>query len=345
MSGGVDSAVAAYLLKEEGFDVIGVMLRTWISGDGKESRCCEIDDARAAAVAIGIPFHVINCTDDFSSKVAEPFIRAYVNGLTPNPCIVCNRSLKWEKMLYMANVLSADLIATGHYAFTVRLDNGRYTLRRASHTGKDQTYMLYALTQEQLSRTVMPLGGYSKDEVRDIAKKAGLPLADKPDSQEICFVPDDDYAAFIEGSYSGPLPGEGDFKDEAGNVLGRHKGIIHYTVGQRKGLGLSLGQPMYVKRIDPVKNEVILSEDEALYSKNVVCRDVNLMSLPSSDKTEEIRCLAKIRYRHEPQPATARIKGDRLELEFDDPVRAVTPGQSAVMYDDSGCVIGGGVIV
>ena len=345
MSGGVDSAVAAYLLKQGGYDVTGVMLRTWVSDSGEESRCCEIDDARAAAGAIGIPFHVVNCTDDFARNVTAPFIRSYINGLTPNPCIVCNRCLKWEKMLYMANVLAADRIATGHYASVVKLDNGRYTLRRAKHARKDQTYMLYALSQEQLSKTVMPLGEYSKEEVRDIAHKTGIPVADKADSQEICFVPDDDYAAFIRNTYDGDLPGEGNFTDEAGNVLGRHKGIINYTVGQRKGLGISLGHPMYVKRIDPVKNEVILAEDEALYSSRVVCKDVNYMGIPSPSGDEEFRCLAKIRYRHEAQPATAIVCGDVLRLEFDEPVRAATPGQSAVLYDDKECVIGGGVIV
>ncbi len=344
MSGGVDSAVAAYLLKQDGYDVVGVMLRTWVSDNGEESRCCEIDDARAAADAIGIPFHVINCTDDFREKVTEPFVRSYIGGRTPNPCIVCNRCLKWEKMLYMANVLKADMIATGHYAHIVKLDNGRYTLKKADHADKDQTYMLYALSQEQLERTMMPLGTYSKDEVRKIAKSAGIPVADKPDSQEICFVPDDDYAGFIERSYDGPLPGEGDLTDEDGNVLGRHKGIIHYTVGQRKGLGIAFGHPMYVKRIDSENNRVILAGNEELYSNVVECSDINLMSIPSIGEGEQIRCKAKIRYRHEAQSATACIKNDRLVITFDEPQRAAAPGQSAVMYD-AGVVIGGGVII
>ena len=198
MSGGVDSAVAALLLKEAGYDVIGVTLRTWVSSDGGEGRCCEIDDARSAARTIGIPYHVFNCVSDFETKVIKPFTEDYLNGLTPNPCVICNREIKWERLLYHADVLGADYVATGHYAYVARLDNGRYTVRKALHGEKDQTYMLYRLTQEQLARTLMPLGDYSKQEVRDIAERAGLTVASKPDSQEICCVTDGDYADFLE---------------------------------------------------------------------------------------------------------------------------------------------------
>ncbi len=344
MSGGVDSAVAAYLLKEEGYDVTGVTLRTWESADGQEGRCCEIDDAAAAARKIGIPYHAFNCMSVFDEKVIKPFVRSYIEGTTPNPCIVCNRYVKWEQMLYHADVMGCDAISTGHYAGIVRLDNGRYTVRRARHAQKDQTYMLYALTQEQLSRTLMPLGDLTKDEVRSIAAGIGLPVADKPDSQEICFVPDDDYAQFICSRHTGYLPPEGDFVDEDGNVLGRHKGIIRYTVGQRKGLGIALGRPAFVKRIDPVKNEVVLADDADLYTRCVTCTDVNLMGISHIDEDEGIRCKAKIRYHHEAADAVAKLSGDKLTLTFDEPVRAPAPGQSAVMYDNVGNILGGGVI-
>ncbi|MBR5407303.1 MAG: tRNA 2-thiouridine(34) synthase MnmA [Lachnospiraceae bacterium] len=345
MSGGVDSAVAAYLLKKEGYDVTGVILRTWESDTGEESRCCEIEDASGIARMIGIPFYPINCLSVFKERVTDPFIEDYVKGLTPNPCIECNRYVKWEKLLYMAESLKAGYIATGHYASVVKLENGRYTLRRAEHYGKDQTYMLYKLSQEQLSRTLMPLGKLSKDEVRKIAKEASIPVADKPDSQEICFVPDDDYAGYIKDNYSGKLPGEGDFVSEDGKVLGRHKGIINYTIGQRKGLGLPLGYPAYVKKIDIERNEVVIAEDKDLYSDTIFARDVNFLSIAGIEPGKAVRCRAKIRYRHDPAAATAEMTGeDELKITFDEPVRAAAPGQSAVMYDDEDNVIGGGII-
>ena len=240
MSGGVDSAVAALLLKEAGYEVIGVTLRTWESDDGSESRCCEIDDARDTARQLGIAYHVFNCLSDFRRHVVSPFVDAYLHGLTPNPCVNCNRFVKWERMMFYANILGADSIATGHYASVVRLGNGRYTLQKADYAQKDQTYMLWRLTQEQLSRTLMPLGRLTKQEVRSIAEQAGLPVADKPDSQEICFVPDGSYADFIAAQAEHYKPDEGNFVDEQGKFLGRHKGVIHYTVGQRKGLGIAL---------------------------------------------------------------------------------------------------------
>lgn len=344
LSGGVDSAVAACILKQKGYDVIGLTLRTWESDAGKMSRCCDIDDARAVAAKLGIPYHVVNCAYDFKEKVIAPFVNDYISGITPNPCVVCNRVLKWERMMYMAKVLSADLVATGHYANVVKLDNGRYTLKQAD-ASKDQTYMLYALSQEQLLHTLMPLGGMTKDEVRAVAKDAGIPVAEKADSQEICFVADDDYAAYIAENHEGELPGEGDFVDESGRVLGRHKGIINYTVGQRKGLGIAMGHPVFVKKIDAAKNEVILSDDEALYTDTVRCRNVNFMSICGIKEGERIRCLARIRYHHLPQEAEALMEGDTLVIRFASPVRAAAPGQSAVMYDETGCIIGGGVIM
>lgn len=346
LSGGVDSAVAAYLLKEEGYDVTGATLRTWKDEYGAFSRCCEIDDAKQIAANIGIPYHVADCSGDFSLLVTKPFMESYVSGLTPNPCVVCNRVLKWAKMLEVAKKFGADYVATGHYASVVKLDNGRYTVRMAENAAKDQTYMLYNLTQQQLACTLMPLGDMSKDEVRSIAASANIPVADKPDSQEICFVPDDDYAGYINENYNGYIPGEGDFVDEDGNVLGRHNGIIHYTVGQRKGLGLPLGYPIYVKRIDAIRNEVILAKDEALYSNTVMCRDINYMGIERLCKGDAVRCRAKIRYRHAPADTVAELIEDgTVRLTFDEPVRAAAPGQAAVMYDDNGCVMAGGTII
>lgn len=346
MSGGVDSAVCAYLLKQQGYDVIGVTLRTWESVDGNESRCCEIDDARSIAFKIGIPFHTHNCIKEFEDIVAKPFAEDYINGLTPNPCIECNRRVKWDKMLYVADIMQCDYVATGHYANIVKLDNGRYTVKKALHANKDQTYMLYRLTQEQLERTLMPLGGLSKEEVRAIAREAKIPVAQKPDSQEICFVTSGTYADYIEKKCPHRLRGEGNFVDEDGNILGRHKGIIHYTVGQRKGLGIAFGHPMFVKEINPWSNEVVLSEEDALFSREVYCNTLNFLSIDGIKDGERIRCKAKIRYRHEGESAfISMYDKDTVKIEFDNPVRAATSGQSAVFYDDNDCVIGGGRII
>ena len=345
LSGGVDSAVAAYLLKQEGYDVVGVTLRTWVGADGEEGRCCEIDDARETARVIGIPYHVFNCVHDFDEKVIKPFVSDYIHGLTPNPCVICNREIKWERLLHYAQVLEADFVATGHYASVVRLDNGRYTVRKALHAEKDQTYMLYRLTQEQLAKTLMPLGEYSKQEVRDIAGKAGIKVASKPDSQEICFVTGGDYADFIAGRAEAELPGEGNFVDEAGNLLGRHKGIIHYTVGQRKGLGIALGRPAYIKRICADTNEIVLGYADETGCAAITCRDLNFTAIPGLREGEKLRCLVKVRYRHPGQHALLEKTGeDRLAVTFEEPVKSAAPGQSAVFYDDGGCLLGGGII-
>ena len=344
MSGGVDSAVAAYLLQQEGHEVIGMTLRTWESSDGKENRCCEIDDARQVARKLGIPYHVQNCLSDFTKEVTEPFVRDYRCGLTPNPCVICNRNVKWERMLQMAKILQADRVATGHYATLLKLENGRYTVKKSACTGKDQTYMLYRLTQEQLQATLMPLGNLQKDEVRRIADEAKLPVAAKKDSQEICFVPDGSYADYII-EHTGMIPQEGPFVDEEGNVLGTHKGIIFYTVGQRKGLGLALGYPAYVKRIRVKKNEVVIAKEESLYSTVIFCRDMNYLSICGLNRGESLSCKVKIRYHHEAQDAYVEgIAQDKVRIEFQDPVRAAAPGQSAVLYDENDCVIGGGII-
>ena len=286
-----------------------------------------------------------NCVADFNEKVIKKFIDDYIAGMTPNPCVECNRYIKWDKMLGLADMMQAQYVATGHYAHVMKLDNGRYTVKTADHAEKDQTYMLYRLTQEQLSRTIMPLGGLSKDEVRALAVKAGLLVAQKPDSQEICFVTDGKYSEYIEDNSEKEIPGEGNFVDEDGNILGKHKGIIHYTIGQRKGLGIAMGHPVFVKEINAERNEVVLSHEDALFKNEVICNRLNFLSIDGIKPGKEIRAKAKIRYHHKPQAATlSMIDEDRLRIVFDEPVRAVTPGQSAVFYDDNDCVVGGGVI-
>lgn len=345
MSGGVDSAVAAYLLKQAGHDVAGVTLRTWQSSSGEESRCCEIDDARETARIIGIPYYVFNCTDAFEKNIIKPFIDNYIHGMTPNPCVICNREIKWERLLYYSKVLGAEFVATGHYASIIKLDNGRYTVGKAIHEEKDQAYMLYRLTQDQLKKTLMPLGALSKQEVRDIANKAGIQVASKPDSQEICFVTDGDYADFISRNSDAVIPGEGCFVDESGKILGKHKGIIHYTVGQRKGLGIALGYPAYIKKINADTNEIVLGTTEETGCKAIICNDLNFMSIAGLKENERINCPVKIRYRHQGQSAVLVKDGDdRIRVEFDKPVRSAAPGQSAVFYDKRGYLIGGGII-
>ncbi len=346
MSGGVDSAVTAYLLKLAGHDVVGVTLKTWISNGGEDSRCCEIDDAKVVAEKLEIPFCVENVVADFCKNVTKPFIDDYLKGMTPNPCVICNRDVKWKHMLNLADNMQADFIATGHYAKIIELANGRFTVKKADFAAKDQTYMLYKLSQEQLKRTLMPLGKLSKDEVRKIAESAKLPVASKPDSEDICFVTDGKYTDFIEENAENYEPKPGNFVDEEGNVLGPNKGIIYYTVGQRKGLGIALGHPAYVKKICPDTNEVVLTDNEALFSNELICTDVNFMSIEGLKPGEELEVRAKIRYHHEPQSAVIKMQEDgNVRVTFHDKVRAITPGQSTVFYDEDDCVVGGGIIV
>ena len=350
MSGGVDSSVAALLLKREGYDVIGVMMQIWQEEENTQTRpdaCCSTsaaEDARHVADVIGIPFYVMNFQTIFRENVIDYFVREYCCGRTPNPCIACNRYVKWESLLEKSMALGADYIATGHYAEVVKLPNGRMTLKVAAgdeSTSKDQTYALFNLTQSQLSRTIMPLGRYTKNEVRQIAEEAGLPVAKKPDSEEICFVPDHDYASFIE-RYTGTEAEPGNFIDEKGNILGKHRGIIRYTVGQRKHLGISLGRPAFVKEIIPETREVVLSDNEALMKRIVRVHDINLSAVESVK--EKMRVSAKIRYNHKAASAIIEQTGeDEITCIFDEPQRAVTPGQAAVFYRD-GHVIGGGII-
>lgn len=350
MSGGVDSSVAAYLLKKQGYDVIGVTMQIWQDDAAYEEEnggCCGLsaaEDAARVADILGIPHYVMNFRDIFRRDVIDYFIREYRSGRTPNPCIACNRFVKWESLLGKSLALGADYIATGHYAEVAQLENGRWTLHVSAgdeNTSKDQTYALYNLTQYQLSHTLMPLGRYTKQEVRTIAREAGLPVASKPDSEEICFVPDNDYAGFIERDTGIPsIPGN--FVDEEGRTIGRHRGIIHYTVGQRKGLGISLGKRMFVKEIRPLTNEVVLSDNEALFRKSLTVHDINLTACDKIDR--KMRVMAKIRYNHKAAPAIIeQTDEDEITCIFDEPQRAVTPGQAAVFYQD-GYLIGGGTI-
>jgi len=343
MSGGVDSAVAALLLKQEGYEVTGVTLRTWEEGG---SRCCEIDKARETARILEIPYHVINCASEFKRKVEKPFAESYRKGLTPNPCVLCNREIKWEWMLYAAQVFRAEGIATGHYASLVHLDNGRYTIRQAKDPDKDQSYMLYRLTQEQLAKTCFPLGELTKEEVRGLADHAGLPSAAGKDSQEICFVTQGRYTDFIQCRYPDSAVTKGNFIDSEGRIIGQHRGIVHYTVGQRKGLGLALGCPVYVKRICPESNEVVIAKEEDLYSDGIICGDVQFMSLADIKEGEKIRATVKVRYHHPGAEAVIEKYGAcRVRVSFDRPVRAPAPGQSAVFYDEGQNVVGGGIIL
>ena len=342
MSGGVDSAVAAYLLKEAGYAVTGVTLRTW---EAESSRCCELEEARRTARALGIPYHPWNATACFREHVKDSFIKEYLSGRTPNPCVECNPHVKWPRLLHAADVMQADWVATGHYASLVRLENGRYAVKQAADEGKDQSYMLYRLTQEQLSRTLLPLGERRKPEVREIAARAGLEVAEKKDSQEICFVTEGSYGDYIEGELGKGCAPEGNFVDEEGKILGRHRGILHYTVGQRKGLGIALGSRVYVKRIDSRRNEVVLGEAGSLCSREILCGDIALMAKAGWEEGERIRARVKIRYGHRGEEALLERRGEGIRILFDAPVRAATPGQSAVFYDEEGRILGGGKIL
>ena len=348
-SGGVDSSVAAYLLKEEGYDVIGVTMQIWQDNYNEEDRkgegCCGItavDDARRVADALGIPYYVMNFKDVFKKEVIDYFLREYQCGRTPNPCIACNRYVKWEALLRRSMEIGADYIATGHYARVEQLANGRYAIRNSVTAKKDQTYALYNLTQEQLQHTLMPIGQYTKEEIREMAVKIGLPVAQKPDSQDICFIPDNDYAGFIEEqTKEKSVPGN--FVDKNGNILGKHKGITHYTIGQRKGLNLAMGHPVFVTEIRPQTNEVVIGENEDVFTNRLIADDVNYMAV--GDVLDGYRTFAKIRYNHGGSWCTLKKLPDgKLECIFDEPVRAVTPGQAVVFYDGE-YVMGGGTII
>lgn len=348
MSGGVDSSVTALLLKQQGYEVVGVTMNVWEKESDiiSQKACCALDavnDARAVCNKLGIEYYVLNFRDTFKKDVIDYFVREYIKGKTPNPCIACNRYVKFETLLNKAvNVLDCDYIATGHYAkVDFNKDTGRYFLRKSKTTTKDQTYALYNLTQEQLKHTLMPLGEYTKEQVRQIAEENELVNAKRHDSQEICFIEDNDYARFIREKYN-YIPQKGNFVNIKGEKIGEHKGIIHYTIGQRKGLGLSLGKYQYVIKIDPIKNEVIIGDEEFLFNDTLVCEDLNFMTIDKLSEEKEIT--AKIRYSAKDVPATlVPIDENKVKVIFKEKQRAITPGQSVVFYDQD-MVVGGGTI-
>lgn len=350
MSGGVDSSVSALLLREQGFEVMGVTLKMFgdediVQAEKEGKTCCALSDvldAGSVARKLGFEHLVFNFKDCFREKVMKQFAESYIAGRTPNPCIECNRHVKFDKMLKRAMELGYDYIATGHYAICEYDEKtGRWLLKRPADRKKDQTYVLYSLTQEQLAHTIFPLGSLTKTEVREIAEKAGLVNSDKPDSQDICFVPDGKYADFIR-KFTGVQAKEGYFVNTDGDILGTHKGIINYTIGQRKGLGISLGKPAYVVRKDIESNNIVIGDEQDLYTKSLIAEDVNLISV--AEITEPMRITAKTRYSQNEQPATLSYSNGIYTVEFDEPQRAVTSGQAVVFYNGD-IVVGGGTIV
>lgn len=346
MSGGVDSSVAAFLLQKESFEVIGATMKLYNNDDidfVSEKTCCSLDDvldAKSVCARLGIRHYTLNMTDDFKKEVIERFISAYQNGFTPNPCIDCNRYMKFSKMLHKAQELDIDYVATGHYA-RIEKQGDRYILKKAVDLSKDQSYVLYSLTQEQLKVTKFPLGNYTKQQVREIAEENGFVNARKHESQDICFVPDGDYSKFIE-YYTGKTYPCGDFVDMNGKRLGEHKGIIRYTIGQRRGLGLALPASMYVVEKDVDNNKVVLGFNDDLFKKEVNVKNISFTACDGLDKPE--RLCAKIRYNQKEQPATVtQTDENHFKIVFDEPQRAITKGQAAVLYDGD-TVVGGGTI-
>lgn len=346
MSGGVDSSVAAFLLQKESLEVIGATMKLYNNEDidfVSEKTCCSLDDvldAKSVCARLGIRHYTLNMTDDFKKEVIERFISAYQNGFTPNPCIDCNRYMKFSKMLHKAQELDIDYVATGHYA-RIEKQGDRYILKKAVDLSKDQSYVLYSLTQEQLKVTKFPLGNYTKQQVREIAEENGFVNARKHESQDICFVPDGDYSKFIE-YYTGKTYPCGDFVDMNGKKLGEHKGIIRYTIGQRRGLGLALPASMYVVEKDVDNNKVILGFNDDLFKKEVNVKNISFTACDGLDKPE--RLCAKIRYNQKEQPATVtQTDENHFTIVFDEPQRAITKGQAAVLYDGD-TVVGGGTI-
>ncbi len=349
MSGGVDSSVSAYLIKEQGFEGIGVTMKLFENDDigiNRENSCCslsDVEDARSVAFKLGIPYYVFNFTTDFKSQVIERFINAYENGATPNPCIDCNRYLKFDKLYARAKELGCDYIVTGHYA---RIEYSekyhRYLLKKAIDNTKDQSYVLYSMTQQQLAHTIFPLGELLKTQTRAIAEANVFVNAKKHDSQDICFVPDGDYAKFIE-NYTGKKYQSGNFIDRHGNIIGEHKGITRYTVGQRKGLGIAASKPMYVCSICKESNTVMLGDSYDLFSKSLDATGFNWISI--ENPAPPLRVKAKVRYKQNEQWATVtQILPDKVHIEFEEPQSAIANGQAVVLYDDD-IVVGGGTII
>ena len=349
MSGGVDSSVAAWLMQQAGYDCTGITMRLTRNetlGQSGFHTCCsekDIEDAAEVAFAMDIPYEVLDFTADFREQIIEKFVRVYEAGGTPNPCIDCNKYMKFRHLLDWARAHGMEYVVTGHYA-RVEQDEatGRFLLKKGLDEGKDQSYVLYNLTQEQLAHIRLPLGGLHKTEVREIAEQHKFVNARKHDSQDICFVPDGDYAGFI-ARFTGHNCSAGDFVDEEGHVLGRHKGIVHYTVGQRKGLGIAADAPLYVKRIDAAENRVVLSGNDALFSRELTANDFNWIAYDVPPR--ELRASARVRYHQREQAATVTVLEDgNVHLVFDEPQRAITPGQALVLYDGD-TVLGGGTIL
>jgi len=359
MSGGVDSSTVAAMLRAEGYNVVGLTMQLWnqrrLAGragmpEEVHGRCCSLDDvydARRVAETLGIPYYLVNHEERFERDVVRPFVEEYLSGRTPIPCSLCNNHLKFDQLLTVAQQIGADAVATGHYA-RVEFDEerGRWLLKRPTDRSKDQTYFLFGLTQEQLSRTLFPLGGMIKPEVRELARKHGLALAEKPDSQEICFVPGGDYKRFLDAYLAEQGDGlpdtSGELVTTEGRVLGEHAGIHNFTVGQRKGLGVATGSPLYVIQIKGDSRQVIVGEQENLYSKTLIARRTNLIAF--DELREPMRVSVKIRHRHEPAEAVLeKSAADEIRVTFDEPQRAITPGQAAVFYDKD-VVVGGGWI-
>jgi tRNA-specific 2-thiouridylase len=359
MSGGVDSSTVAAMLRAEGHDVIGLTMQLWnqrrLAGhpgmpEAVQGRCCSLDDvydARRVAETLGIPYYVVNHEDRFERDVVQPFVEEYLSGRTPIPCSLCNNHLKFDQLLIVAQQIGADALATGHYA-RVEFDekSGRWLLKRPADLSKDQTYFLFGLTQDQLSRTLFPLGDMTKPQVRDLARHHGLALAAKPDSQEICFVPGGDYKKFLDAylaEQGESLPDTaGELVTTDGQVIGEHSGIHNFTVGQRKGLGVATGSPLYVIQINGEQRQVVVGDQEELYARTLRARRVNLVAV--EDLREPMRVRVKIRHRHEGAAAMLeKSGGDEVLVTFDEPQRAITPGQAAVFYDGD-IVVGGGWI-
>ncbi|MCE5220373.1 MAG: tRNA 2-thiouridine(34) synthase MnmA [Clostridium sp.] len=346
MSGGVDSSVAAYLLKQQGYEVIGATMQIWQQDDEfeeKEGGCCSlsaVDDARRVCDKLEIPFYVLNFRDYFKEKVIDPFVQEYIDGKTPNPCIECNKHLKFDELLRRARGIGADYVATGHYAKIEKRDD-RYLLIRSDDDSKDQTYALYNFTQDQLEHTLMPCGEYEKTKIREIAKEIGLAVHNKKDSEEICFIPDNNHGRYILEVRPDRVK-TGNFVDKSGNILGKHKGIVYYTIGQRKGLGLSLGRPVFVIGINAKTNEVVLGAEDDIFKTDLIATDTNFISFDKLEK--EIQVQAKIRYSAKPADAILTpLPNGRVKVSFKEKQRAITKGQSVVFYDDE-VVVGGGII-
>ena len=346
MSGGVDSSVAAYLLKQQGYEVIGATMQVWQEDkefEEREGGCCSlsaVEDARRVCDKLEIPFYVLNFRDYFKEKVIDYFVQEYIDGKTPNPCIECNKHVKFDELLRRARGIGADYVATGHYAKIEERD-GRYLLIGSDDDHKDQTYALYNFTQDQLKHTLMPCGAYEKTKIREIAKEIGLAVHNKKDSEEICFVSDNDHGKYISNEKPDRVK-PGNFVDKSGNVLGKHKGIVYYTIGQRKGLGLSLGRPVFVIGINAKTNEVVIGSEDDIFKTDLIATDVNF--IPFDKLEDEMKVQAKIRYSARPAEAIiSPLENGRVKVSFAEKQRAITKGQSVVFYNDD-IVVGGGII-